>query len=525
MKKTINILMVEDSSRDAELIEYEINKSEINYNSCRVETKEELIRNLEQSLPDVILCDFHLPAFNAIQLLEITRKSYPNIPVIVVSGAIGEEKAVELLKKGASDYILKQNLTRLNPTIQRVLRETEERNKFIQKDKEIFKIRQHIEQIEKLEFIGQLAGGIAHDFSNYLQAILGHSHLGSIESLSKEQMILDMKEITQIATKAGSLTKQLLVFSRKNKTELCNLNLNNSVKSISKILFHLIKENIEIDLNLEDHLDDIYADSVQVEQIIINLCVNAQDAMPKGGRINISTKKLNINKKFTDKYPWAKIGSYIRLKISDNGIGIETNIINRIFEPFFTTKKKHKGTGMGLSTVYGIVKKHKGFMEVQSKVGSGSEFEIYLPVLTGHIVSKDENGEKSAVNSKGNTILIVEDNESILETYSKKLKREGYEVVTAANGLEALSLLNSGENNIDLVFIDVIMPKMCAIEVYEKLQSTESRPPFLFTSGFDEDNSEIKQILDMGLPFIQKPYLSNELLRAIELQLTQKTDR
>jgi two-component system cell cycle sensor histidine kinase/response regulator CckA len=519
MNKLINILMVEDSREDAELIEYEIKKSELNYRMYRVETMQQFRNALEESPPDIILSDFNLQTFKAPDLLEITSKSYSDIPVIVVSGAIGEETAVELLKKGVTDYILKQNLTRLNPSIKRALKDADENKLRIHMNKKLIENSEHIAQIEKLESIGQLAGGIAHDFNNYLQVILGHASMCQVKEITKENMIYSMKEISNMATKAGILTKQLLLFSRRQNMQPISININDTIQVIAKMLFRLLGENIEIDTTLEGNLNNIYADPIQMEQVIINICVNARDAMPSGGQLHISTKEVNIHGDFNEKFPWIKTGQYIKLAISDTGMGITDDVKTRLFEPFFTTKEEGKGTGMGLATVYGIVKQHKGFIDIESKINSGSVFNIYLPVSPTQI-SETEKQNQLSVEGRGKTILFIEDNEDILMVVTEQFKRTGFKVITATNGRDALTAFNAEAANIDLVLTDVILPKMSGIKMYTKIQQTQYSVPFLFVSGFDEDNPEVKEILDKGLPFIMKPYSYLELLEKINTLLT-----
>jgi len=374
-------------------------------------------------------------------------------------------------------------------------------------------------QAQKMEAIGRLAGGLAHDFNNMLTAILGYSDillnkLGEIDPLSKYP-----REIKKAAEQATSLTRQLLTFSRKQALELKMLDLNAVVTDMQKMLQHLIGEDIELVTVLEPKLGRIKADKTQINQVIMNLAVNARDAMPKGGRLSIETSNVELDEWYARQYAEVKAGYYVMLAITDTGCGIDKEIQSHIFEPFFTTKKVDKGTGLGLSTVYGIVKQSGGSIYVYSEPGLGTTFKMYFPRINKGIKSHKSTGIQSELKQGLETILLVEDQEVVRNLVIEILNMEGYTVLVANLAREAISICKKHKEPIHLMITDIIMPHMSGTELAEQLKSLRPDMKVLFMSGYTHRDVIDRGILKPGAPFIQKPMTSKALIHKVRYVL------
>ncbi|MFQ5788959.1 MAG: response regulator [Acidobacteriota bacterium] len=367
--------------------------------------------------------------------------------------------------------------------------------------------QEQLRQSQKMEAIGRLAGGVAHDFNNMLTAIRGYSELvlGSLDP--EDPRSRDLNEIRRAAKRASSLTRQLLAFSRRQVLELKVLDLNRVVADVEKMLRRLIGENIDLVSKLEPALGHIKADRGQVEQILMNLVVNARDAMPEGGKLTIETKNIHL-----DDYPDGRgldmqPGPHVMLAVSDTGVGMDKETLARVFEPFFTTKEKDKGTGLGLSTVYGIVKQSSGHISVYSKPGRGTRFEIYLPRVEEEIIESAEFERPTAAQSQGSeTILLVEDEKAVRELGRRILERNGYRMLEASNGIEALEVCKEHAGPIHLVLTDLVMPEMGGRELVEHLAVLRPETKVLYLSGYTGDTVLQQNMLTPGAAFLQKPF-------------------
>jgi PAS domain S-box-containing protein len=389
----------------------------------------------------------------------------------------------------------------------------------IQDITERLNVENQLRQAQKMEVVGQIAAGIAHDFNNILTVIQGHAELQSnVENLD-ESLADSLHEISHAAARAASLTRQLLAFSRKQMLQPRPLDLQEALNSLSKMLQRIIGEHIYLQIHCAKNLPPVFADAVNFEQIVINLAVNARDAMPHGGPLTITAELAVIDAKYKEQEPDAMIGTFVRLSVADEGSGMSEAVRKKIFEPFFTTKEVGKGTGMGLATVYGIVKQHQGWIEVESKPGVGSVFKVFLPVAEQEAQKKPESGTDlvQAADVQSRTIFLVEDETQLREMASTILKRLGHQVVAAKDGPEALSLWPQHRGKIDLLFTDMVMPGgITGLELAEHFLRETPRMHVIYSTGYSVDFSNSNINLVEGVNCLLKPYDATTLVRAVK---------
>jgi PAS domain S-box-containing protein len=373
-------------------------------------------------------------------------------------------------------------------------------------------------QAQKMEAIGQLAGGIAHDFNNILQAINGFTEMAQEDLEAGHAAQQSLSEIAKAGARAAKLVGQLLAFSRRQVMEPANLDLNEVVGNLIGMLERVIGEHIRLDFIPGHHLGTIRADRTMMEQMLLNLCVNARDAMPQGGRLTIETENIVFDTEYFAHNLWARPGRYILISITDTGCGMESTILEHIFEPFFSTKGPGKGTGLGLSTVYGIVRQHEGMVRAYSEVGKGTTFKVYLPVVER---PADAVGTKiESLPLGGNeTILVAEDDDGVRELARETLTRAGYTVLLAKDGPAALALFKEHAAQIKLLLLDVVMPELGGREVFDQIHAEHPALPALFASGYSENAIHTNFVLQEGMKLIRKPYDTSALLRAIRTAL------
>jgi nitrogen-specific signal transduction histidine kinase/CheY-like chemotaxis protein len=371
-----------------------------------------------------------------------------------------------------------------------------------------------LQQSQKLEAIGQLAGGIAHDFNNMLTAIIGYTDL-SLRRVGLESPIRrNLEETKKAAERAASLVRQLLAFSRKQILEPKVLDLNDVVKDMEKMLTRLIGENVKLATQLDPNLGSVKADPCQVEQIIVNLIVNARDAMPRGGSVTIETANTTLDDQTVLKHLSVLPREYVMLAVTDTGTGMDQETQRRIFEPFFTTKDVGKGTGLGLSTVYGIVKQSGGYIRVISEPGQGTTFKIYLPRMDDSTTGTVETQEIS-VPRGSETILLVEDEDVVRGLTKKILMQAGYNVLDAKGGEEAIRMCRAHHGPIELLVTDVVMPELSGKEVADRLLELRPTIRILFMSGYTDEAIIQHGVLDANVEFIQKPFTWIALTRKV----------
>jgi len=374
------------------------------------------------------------------------------------------------------------------------------------------KLQAQLLQAQKMDAIGQLAGGVAHDFNNLLTSIIGNVELALFDIDRDEPLYEILQEVKGSGEKASLLTRQLLAFSRKQILQPEVLDLNEVLPDISKMIRRIIGEDIELETVLAPDLARVEADPGQLEQVILNLAINARDAMPNGGKLVIETANADLDQSYSQSHGrLVSPGPYVLLAISDTGAGISPEIQSQVFEPFFTTKEKGKGTGLGLSTVYGIVKQSSGYIWVYSEIGAGTTFKMYLPRVEKHPSQGQKVQEEEEDHSGTETILVVEDDQEVRNITSHSLDLYGYRVLTAVDGDQALHKLHEEESQIHLVLTDVVMPQKGGKEMVQELKKIQPQVKILYMSGYTSNSIVHHGVLDQGVVFLQKPFTPNTL--------------
>ncbi len=376
-------------------------------------------------------------------------------------------------------------------------------------------LEKQLRQAQKFEAIGQLAGGIAHDFNNMIGAILGWAELGMDETEADTRLHRHFDKVRHQAIRAAALTRQLLAFARRQILEPRDIDLNQSVTETLGLLENVIGSNIEIKRNLISALALVRADPTQIEQVIMNLCINARDAMPEGGRLIIESSESSFDQPALVAQAHAKPGRYAVLTVTDSGTGMDAGTLDRIFEPFFTTKDLSKGTGLGLATVYGIVRQHGGFLHVYSEVGVGTTFRVYLPTTAAITASHVPADDAQPVRGGSGLILVAEDHEGLRELARETLEGLGYSVITARDGEEAVREFENHSAEIELLLFDVVLPKMNGPKAYARICALKPDVPIIFATGYSPEIELLQEVQRQGLAILQKPYVPRELGRKV----------
>ncbi len=639
--KFLRLLIVEDSEHDAELLLWHLRREGFAISARRVDTAAAMQEALATESWDVVLSDYSMPHFSATAALALLRQSGYDTPFIIVSGTIGEETAIQALKAGANDYLLKGRIGRLAQAIEREVRdvterrrlhataaalsETRERMRFaleaaavgtwefdvatgtlvwsdIQErlhgvsaggfggtfeafvdlihpedrqrvredisrflrgstdwrleyrviwpdgsqhwiasvgrtfqaaagegmraagvcmDVTAFKhLEEQFHQAQKMEAVGKLAGGVAHDFNNLLTIILGYCDMLTDRHHVEPAAIEDLKEIRRAATSASLLTGRLLAFSRKQVLAPRVVDLNDILANLKNMLRRLIEESVRIEFRLSEDLAGIKVDAGQMEQVVLNLVVNARDAMPAGGTLTIETASIHLDDDYTRTHVGAQRGPHVLLAVTDTGVGLAPDARAHLFEPFFTTKSKGHGTGLGLATVYGIVKQSSGTIDVESEPGVGTTFRIYFPASSEQPTPVQSRAV--ATNLRGTeTILVVEDEPTLRGLDQNILEHYGYRVLVAVDVAEALSLCANHPEHIHVVVTDVVLPDGSGRTIGDWVLRHRAGTKVIYMSGYTDDAIVRHGILNPGTLFLQKPFTSEELVRNVREILTE----
>ncbi|MDI7260099.1 MAG: PAS domain S-box protein, partial [Thermodesulfobacteriota bacterium] len=376
-------------------------------------------------------------------------------------------------------------------------------------------LEEQLRQSQKMEGIGRLAGGIAHDFNNVLTIIKGYSQISLMDLKKGDPLIDNIEQIQKATDRAADLTRQLLAFSRRQVMEMKVVDLNTIIRNLEKMLLRIIGEDIDLATFLVDDLGGVKVDPGQMEQVIVNLAVNARDAMPSGGKLTIETANVELDEKYARNHVAVKTGRYVMLSVSDTGTGMTPEVKERVFEPFYTTKEKGKGTGLGLSTVYGIVKQSGGNIWVYSELGKGTSFKIYLPRVDEPLEEIKGKEELEEIPHGHETVLVVEDEEEVRKLAVKVLQKQGYEVLEAPNAGIALLLFKQHVGEIHLILTDVVMPQMSGPDLVKHLEPLPPVTRVLYMSGYTDNVIVHHGILMEGVNYIQKPFTPDGLARKV----------
>jgi two-component system cell cycle sensor histidine kinase/response regulator CckA len=645
----IRLLLVEDSRDDAWLVQRQLERGGFAPDILRVQDAGGVRGALQGGRWDLVIVDYSMPELSGLDAVRLVRQHCTSLPCLLVSGTVGEHLAVEAMRIGANDYLMKSNLTRLVPAVERELRESESRGERRRAERalaaseertrliiehaldavvsftargqitewnlraeELFgrsrvevigrsfhevvlapvdraefvdaltdgfpptcalglkrraevvgehrdgrelslelslvpvpssaglsysaflrdlserreseakraSLEAQLRQSQKMEAIGKLAGGVAHDFNNLLTVIQGQSSLLEEGMLEPAEVVPAARAIGEAADKAAELTRQLLAFSRRQVVQLTPTDVNELVADLGKLLRRLIGADIELHTVLAPGRVHINADVGMIEQVLMNLAVNARDAMPAGGSLVVSTAIVHARPPRSAAAAPGP-GQYARLTVRDSGSGIAADHLPHIFEPFYTTKDKARSTGLGLATVFGIVEQHRGWVEVRTKLGEGTQFDVYVPqCVTGEVTATPRRTTAPPLPRGHECILVVEDELPVREMVRDVLVRQGYRVHEAASGREALDLWGRLHAEIDLVLTDIVMPDgIMGTDLVAQLVASRPDLPVIFSSGYSQESDESRLALVDGVNFLQKPYRPASLIRLIRERL------
>lgn len=513
MTTPLQVLHLESNRHESDRVEAILTGGGIPCVIHQVESRAAFAPALTGGQVDLILTEYSLPPFDGRSVLELAQRLAPGVPVIFVSATLPGKQRIDLLSRGATDCIPKDELDRLVPSVRRVWREQQERAARIRAEAALSESQAQFRQVQKLEAVGRLAGGLAHDFNNLLTVIMGQSQVLLSEMGLEDPLRSRVEEMHKAGDRARLLIRQLLAFSRKQPPEAKVLNLNMILVDLEPMLRRLIGEDIQ--LMLRPSMDDlrVKADPTLLEQVVMNLVVNARDAMPKGGKLTIETAAAVLDHMPVYHISPIAPGAYVRLSVADSGCGMAPEMQAHIFEPFFTTKEEGKGTGLGLSTVFGIVTQGGGGLDVTSKTGEGTRFDVYLPRVETEI--ELSASEKSTVQSpRGHeTILLVEDDENVRMLIGEELRKCGYRIVEARNGVEACLVATPYMGKLQLLLTDIVMPGMSGVELARNLRVAKPGLKVLFISGYTDDIG-----IGAGDPasaYLQKPFTPEVLAEKV----------
>jgi signal transduction histidine kinase len=504
--------------------------------------------------PDLAVVDQRLPDTTGIELAASLKADDPDLAVILLTGYASADNAIAAVGL-VDDYLTKPvppedlvrsvraaidhtrlrrenrrlvtRLQELNTTLEATVaqrtRELEEAHERALKDQVIKerlraraereRLENRLHQAQRLESLGQLAGGVAHDFNNLLAVILTCASFVAEATADNESVRADVDQIQAAAERAARLTRQLLIFGRRDKAKIEILDLGAVVTDIHGLLARTIGEDVTLVVRATEGLPAISADRGQMEQVLINLAVNARDAMPDGGTLTIRLGTTMLDDGYARLHPQITPGQYVELSVSDTGVGMPPEIVSRIFEPFFTTKTRDKGTGLGLATVHGIVAGSGGSLNVYSEPGMGTTFRAFFPPMQGPAALATEPAEASATQGHGETVLVTEDEPAVRQITARILRRNGYSVMEAASGAEALTL--AADHHFDMLLTDLVMPQVSGAELAQRIHQMHPGVPVLFMSGYSQDVLGPRGALDSDAPLIQKPFAAQELLKTV----------
>jgi signal transduction histidine kinase len=507
MGRNLRALIVEDDERDAALLVRELKRGGYDLTFERVETPEGMAAAMDGKAWDIVVSDYSMPRFSAPAALDLVRESGIDLPFIIVSGTVNEEVAVNAMRAGACDFMRKGEFTRLLPAIDRELREAARR-------REHRVMEEHLHQAQKVEALGQLTGGISHDFNNLLGVIIGNLDMLQDSLREDPERAEFVESALNAALRGAELTKRLLAVARQQPLSARVIDLNERLPGMVAMLQRTLGSDIHVSTLLADDLWPSQADPSRVEDSLLNLAINARDAMPEGGAITIETANVRLDEHHPSTPVELTPGDYVVLSVTDTGGGMPPEVIHRATDPFFTTKPLGKGTGLGLSMIYGFAKQSKGHLSIYSEVGVGTTVRLYLPKAQGEDAggaAEDPVAQDGEMVGGDETILVVDDNPDLRQASIRRLTDLGYKCVGAENGFEALALMDAGAR-FDLLFTDIGLPDgMLGHELAVLAVKRQSWIKVLFTTGYAQIRRSNIDERNEPKPMIRKPYRGREL--------------
>jgi two-component system cell cycle sensor histidine kinase/response regulator CckA len=514
MSQPIRVLFIGEAG--AEAIGAELERGGYEPSFGRVTTQGELHRALAGSW-DIAISDFALADIGALMALRIIHEKAIDLPVIVVSGKIKDSDVLSALKAGAADHMTRSNLMRLNAAVEREIRAAKSRRDRV-------RLEEQFHQSQKMEAVGRLAGGVAHDFNNLLTVITGYSDLLLTSRELKDNQRTALEEIRRSAERGGALTHQLLAFSRRQPMVSRAVHVNDLIIQIEKMLRRLIGEDIDLVTIPAAAEDTVTADPGRLEQVIMNLVVNARDAMPHGGKLTIETANIHLGDNFSAKHLGVPAGPHVTVSITDTGVGMDEETQSHLFEPFFTTKGPGSGTGLGLATAYGIIRQSGGAIGMFSELGAGTTARIYLPLAEMKPQGVPEKTQPDSGLNGVETILVVEDEARVRKLIVDVLTSRGYQVVEATRGEEAIRLCKQLKGKIDLAVVDVVMPEMSGPDLMKQVAPVVPTMRVLYISGYTDEAIVHHGIPQSGAAFLQKPFMPDSLARKVREVLDTRSN-
>jgi signal transduction histidine kinase len=512
MSQPLRVLYIGDSGVNA--VEAELRQGGFEPSFEKISNENQFQAALSGSW-DFAIGDFTHGEFGAMAALRMIQERRIDLPLIVVTQRANEAEAVLMLKAGAADHITRRNLFRLNAAVERELRAARLR-------RERTGLEEQFRQAQKMEAVGRLAGGVAHDFNNLLTVITGYSDMLLAGRDLKESQRTALEEIRRSAERGGALTHQLLAFSRRQPLEARLVHMNDLVMQVEKMLRRLIGEDIELVTIPAASMDAVEADPGRLEQVIMNLVVNARDAMPRGGKLTIETGTVRLSESFSAQQLGVPAGQYVTLSIVDTGVGMDEATQKHMFEPFFSTKNPGRGTGLGLATAYGIIRQSGGAIQILSQLGKGTTARIYLPPCQVKAPVLDKAVTAGAVGGV-ETILLVEDETRVRKLIVDVLTAKGYQVLEATRGEEAIRLSTTHKGEIDLMVVDVVMPEISGPELVRQIVPHRPGTNVLYISGYTDEAIVHHGVPESGAAFLQKPFLPDALARKVREVLDSRS--
>ncbi|HET7538667.1 MAG TPA: response regulator [Polyangiaceae bacterium] len=506
MSELLDILLVEDSAIDAELVERELRAGGLRFTTRRVYDRVSYEAALARP-PDLVLSDHALPQFDGLSALVLLKARYPAVPFILVSGTIGEDLAVAAMREGASDYLLKDRLSRLPVAVQSAL----ERARLMQEKREL---EARLARAQRLDSLGRLAAGVAHDLNNFILPILVAEGLLR-ETISEPSQLDLLDTIESSALRSAKVLKQLLSFGRGASGERRPMHLNSAISEISAIIRDTFPKDVRVQVELGAEDVSVLADATQIQQVLMNLCVNARDAMPNGGTLTIRLRIAGIDAAKASKYPGSRPGAHAQLSVKDTGVGIAPEHLAHIFDPFFTTKAPDKGTGLGLASVFGVIESHGGFVQVDSNLGSGSEFHVYLPAHRAEQLPEAAIQTREAPLASEPLVLLVDDGPAILRVLGSSVRRRGYRVLEANDGSSALAEIEQHPGEIAAVVTDLVMPKLDGLALVKAMRARNiDIPVAVMTGAITAD--QVESFRKLGVrEILRKPFGADVFLDSL----------